>query len=163
MTCAYKWAESPDEVHIFVRWAHKLSAPAVNNVDKSQVFVDIQPSSIGVRGEHKDKTLQVERRAYSRIFPSSAANLKQISNAFTLYSVLRYSRCFSTCFATWTSAILHCVLGKQVSIPLKGNLEVARSTWSLGTFGVTFVLRKVQANCFALVTLCVCTDQCSNY
>lgn len=59
MTCAYKWAESPDEVHVYVRWAHKLSAPAVNNVDKSQVFVDIQPSSVRVRGEHKDKTLQV--------------------------------------------------------------------------------------------------------
>jgi hypothetical protein len=30
-----------------------------------------------------------------------------------------------------------------VDIPLKGALEVAGSTWSLGTFGVTLVLRKV--------------------
>jgi len=37
-----------------------------------------------------------------------------------------------------------------VSIPLKSELEVARSTWSLGTFGVTFVLRKVRGFFFFL-------------
>jgi uncharacterized membrane protein len=33
-----------------------------------------------------------------------------------------------------------------VDIPLKGALEVAGSSWSLGTFGVTLVLRKVSHN-----------------
>jgi hypothetical protein len=59
VTCAYKWAESANDVHIFVRWAHKLSAPAVNNVEKAHV--DIQASSVRVRGEHADKLLQVRR------------------------------------------------------------------------------------------------------
>jgi hypothetical protein len=62
-------SESPDEVFVFVKWAHKLDAPAVNNVPQSSVAItfggpgdDSQQAAttVRVRASHPAKKLAVD-------------------------------------------------------------------------------------------------------
>ena len=39
ISCAFKWAQSAEHVHIFVKFAHKIDAPAPNDCKKEAVDI----------------------------------------------------------------------------------------------------------------------------
>ena len=55
ISCAFKWAESPDSLFIFAKFSHKLDAPAPNNVDRDSVAVDIQSDAVDISAIHPIK------------------------------------------------------------------------------------------------------------
>ena len=51
--CAFKWAQSDDHIFVFAKYAHKLDAPAPNNVVAPTV--DVTPSSVSITANNTDK------------------------------------------------------------------------------------------------------------
>lgn len=82
VNCAFKWAESPDDIFIYVKWgkfhtfqahfilfisennsfflAHNLGAPAVNNILSEDVIVEIGEDRLYISAEHSTKTMKLE-------------------------------------------------------------------------------------------------------
>jgi len=70
---------------IFLTTAHKLDAPAANNVDKASVVVNINGSSISLRAEHPTKTLELSFPLRHAIEPSrSTYTISTFGVTFTL-------------------------------------------------------------------------------
>ena len=69
-----------------MKWAHKISAPAVNNVESSSVTVSIEPDRISIRGEHSTKSLMVDIPLRHRI---DATGSSWTLNTFGVNLVLR--------------------------------------------------------------------------
>lgn len=55
---AFKWAQSADDVHIFVKHAHKMDTPADNSV-KLQT-IDIQKGSVSLNSTNDKKSMFVK-------------------------------------------------------------------------------------------------------
>mmetsp|Transcript_199 Transcript_199/g.339 ORF Transcript_199/g.339 Transcript_199/m.339 type:complete len:213 (+) Transcript_199:2-640(+) len=85
---AYKWAEAPDELHIYAKWAHKLDAPAVNDIDKRSVEVKIEPESVSISAQHSTKTLQLAFPLANSVDPDGSS---WTVNTFGINLVLRKS------------------------------------------------------------------------
>jgi hypothetical protein len=66
-------AEAADDVYIFAKWAHKLDAPAVNNIDKDSVVVVFETDNVSINAEHSTKTLQLSIPVARSIDPSGSS------------------------------------------------------------------------------------------
>ena len=60
MHIAFKWAQSLKEVFIFVKWAHKIDAPGLNDVPAEGVEVSIEASMVKLTAKHAKKTFRLE-------------------------------------------------------------------------------------------------------
>ena len=49
VTCAFKWAQNAEQIFVFVKYAHKLDAPAPNNIKLGDVKINEQSISFQVR------------------------------------------------------------------------------------------------------------------
>ena len=65
ITCAFKWAQNEEEIFIFVKYAHKLDAPAPNNVQHPAVQVDA--SSLSVHATNGAKAFSLSLNLYDEV------------------------------------------------------------------------------------------------
>ena len=72
VTCAFKWEQSASEVHLFVKYAHKLDAPAVN--DAGAPAVTVLPGSLLVEAESKSKRLRLELDLARAVDPARSSH-----------------------------------------------------------------------------------------
>lgn len=52
--CASKWAQSGDEVHVFVKWALKIDAPARNDMARDRVEIQMNSDSVSLYAQYKN-------------------------------------------------------------------------------------------------------------
>jgi len=69
---AFKWAQSPDDVHLYIKFAHKIDAPAYNNFAKSNVKVEITEKSISMVASNDEKQFELELELFKNIDPEAS-------------------------------------------------------------------------------------------
>eukprot|EP00471_Norrisiella_sphaerica_P006365 CAMPEP_0184483008 /NCGR_PEP_ID=MMETSP0113_2-20130426/4614_1 /TAXON_ID=91329 /ORGANISM="Norrisiella sphaerica, Strain BC52" /LENGTH=506 /DNA_ID=CAMNT_0026863127 /DNA_START=348 /DNA_END=1868 /DNA_ORIENTATION=- len=69
---AFKWAQSPDDVHLYIKFAHKIDAPAYNNFAKSNVQVQIEARSVSMKASNTEKSYLLTLELYGEVDPEAS-------------------------------------------------------------------------------------------
>jgi len=70
---AFKWAQSPEDIHIYVKFAHKIDAPAYNKYSKDDIAVQITPTGVTMDASNSEKTFSLSLELFKKIDPEKSS------------------------------------------------------------------------------------------